>query len=238
MLTPSTRGSRVLAACTLPPGRLLLLSRRLLSVLLLDAVCCCLVLLPLIATGLFIACWLHGCDFSWRVLLLAFGQVRRSHCPRRRCLLMHAVICIMPAACFLRPRAACFRLPARCFGFGLLEMLVCVLDREEEMLFHVSYGVVCGQRTVAACCEIKTGLEWGSLMNFGSRGTRNAAAPPFGTLDSEARISGPKSSHESGTVCLAPHCEVQGTRSQILGRKLGPKPGPQNQAAQWPRRLG
>ena len=84
-------------------------------------------------------------------------------------------------------------------------MLVCVLDREEEMLFHVSYGVVCGQRTVAACCEIKTGLEWGSLMNFGSRGTRNAAAPPFGTLDSEARISGPKSSHESGTVCLAPH---------------------------------
>jgi hypothetical protein len=160
VLTPSTRGSRVLAACTLPPGRLLLLSRRLLSVLLLDAVCCCLVLLPLIATGLFIACWLHGCYFSWRVLLLALGQVRRSHCPRRRCLLMHAVICIMPAACFLRPRAACFRLPARCFGFGLLEMLVCVLDREEEMLFHVSYGVVCGQRTVAACCEIKTGLEW------------------------------------------------------------------------------
>ena len=105
------------------------------------------------------------------------------------------------------------------------------------MPFHVSYGVACGERTVAACCEIKTGLERGSLVNFGLRGTRNAVAPPFGTLESEARISGPKSSHESGTVCLAPHCEVQGTRSQILGRKLGPKPGPQNQAAQWPRRL-
>ena len=83
------------------------------------------------------------------------------------------------------------------------------------MPVHVSYFGVCGQRTVAACCEIKTGLEWGSLMNFGSQGTRNAVAPPFGTLDSEARISGPKSSHESGTVCLAPHCEVQGTRSRI-----------------------
>ena len=35
-----------------------------------------------------------------------------------------------------------------------------------------------------------------------------------------------------------PCCEVQGTRSKILGRKLGPKPGPQNQAAQWARRLG
>ena len=166
--------------------------------------------------------------------MLALGQVRRSHCPRRRCLLMHAAICIMPAACFLRPRAACFRLPARCFGSGLLEMLLCVLDREEEMLFHVSYGVVCGQRTVAACCEIKTGLEWGSLMNFGSRGTRNAAAPPFGTLDSEARISGPKSSHESGTVCLAPHVRYRargprfwvGNWAQNLVLKIKPPSGP------------
>ena len=74
------------------------------------------------------------------------------------------------------------------------------------MPFHVSYGVACGERTVAACCEIKTGLERGSLVNFGLRGTRNAVAPPLGTLASEARISGPKSSHESGTVCPVPHC--------------------------------
>ena len=106
------------------------------------------------------------------------------------------------------------------------------------MPFHVSYGVACGERTVAACCEIKTGLERGSLVNFGLRGTRNAGAPPFGTLESEARISGPKSSHESGTVCLAPHCEVQGERSQILDRKLGPNSGPLNQAVQRARRLG
>ena len=86
--------------------------------------------------------------------------------------------------------------------------------------------------------EIKMGLEWGSLVNFGLRGTRNAVAPPLGTLESEARISGPKSSHESGTVCLAPHCEVQGERSQILDRKLGPNSGPLNQAVQRARRLG
>ena len=84
--------------------------------------------------------------------------------------------------------------------------------------------------------EIKMGLEWGSLVNFGSRGTRNAVAPP--PPESEARISGPKSSHESGTVCFAPHCEVQGERSQILGRKLGPNSGPLNQAVQRARRLG
>ena len=76
------------------------------------------------------------------------------------------------------------------------------------MPFHVSYGVACGERTVAACCEIKTGLERGSLVNFGLRGTRNAVAPPLGTLESEARILGPKSSHESGTVCLAPQCSA------------------------------
>ncbi len=74
------------------------------------------------------------------------------------------------------------------------------------MPFHVSYGVARGERTVAACCEIKTGLERGSLVNFGLRGTRNAVAPPLVTLESEALISGPKGSHEAGTVCLAPHC--------------------------------
>jgi hypothetical protein len=51
------------------------------------------------------------------------------------------------------------------------------------MPFHVSYGVACGERTVAACCEIKTGLERGSLVNFGLRGTRNAVAPPLGPLN-------------------------------------------------------
>ena len=59
--------------------------------------------------------------------------------------------------------------------------------------------------------EIKMGLEWGGLVNFGSRGTRNAVAPPLGTLESEARI---------------------------LDRKLGPNSGPLNQAVQRARRLG
>ena len=72
------------------------------------------------------------------------------------------------------------------------------------MPFHVSYGVACGERTVAACCEIKTGLGRGSLVNFGGlRGTRNAVAPPFGTLDSEARISGPKTNLGPGARCRA-----------------------------------
>ena len=147
-----------------------------------------------------------------------------------------SAFCLPPASSGLVQPA--FGFPPAALALGFLRCwCVCLIVRN-EMPFYVSFGVVCGQRTVAACCEKKTGLEWGSLMNFGSRCTRNAVAPPFGTLDSEARISGPKSSHESGTVCLAPHCEVQGTRSQILGRKLGPKPGPQNQAAQWARRLG
>ena len=80
-----------------------------------------------------------------------------------------------------------------------------------------------------------SGVAW---WNFGLRGTRNAVAPPLVTLESEALISGPKSSHESGTVCLAPHCEVQGERSQILDRKLGPYSGPLNEAVQRARRLG
>ncbi len=106
------------------------------------------------------------------------------------------------------------------------------------MPVHVSYGVACGERTVAACCEIETGFERGSLVNFGFWGRRNAVAASLGTLQSEARISGPKSSHESGTVCLAPCCEVQGELSQLLDQKLGPNSGPLNQAVQRARRLG
>jgi len=58
--------------------------------------------------------------------------------------LLCLVICIMPAACFLRPRATCFRLPACCFGFGLIEVLVCVFDREEPDAF--SRFLWCGLR--------------------------------------------------------------------------------------------
>ena len=105
--------------------------------------------------------------------------------------------------------------PPAAFALGFLRSWCVCLIVGNEIPCHVSFGVVCGQRTVAACCEMKVGLEWGSLMNSGSRCTRNAVAPPFGTLDSEARISGPKSSHESGTVCPVPHCEVQGTRSRF-----------------------
>ncbi len=101
------------------------------------------------------------------------------------------------------------------------------------MPFHVSYGVACGERTVAACCEIKTGYERVAL-TFGLQDTRNAVAPPLGPLN----ISGPNSSHESGTVCLAPHCRVQGERSQILDRKLGPNFSSLNQAVQRARQLG
>ncbi len=85
-------------------------------------------------------------------------------------------------------------------------MCVCVLDREEPIAFSCFFCVVCGQRTVAALCEMKTGLGRGSLTHFGSLDTRNAVAPTFGMLDSGAQISGPKSNPQSGSVCLAPHC--------------------------------
>ena len=149
-------------------------------------------------------------------------------------LLMHAVICIMLAACFLRLRAACFRLPARCFGFGLLEMLVCVLDREEQMPFHVSYGVVCGQRTVAACCEKKTGLEWGSLMNFGSRGTRKAVAPPLGPSILRPKFRAQKAATNLGPCASHPTVRHRargprfwvGNWAQNLVLKIKPPSGP------------
>ena len=127
-----------------------------------------------------------------------------------------SAFCLPPASSGL------VQLPACCLGFGLLEMLVCVcLILRIEMPFYVSFIVVCGQRTVAACCEKKTGLEWGSLMNVGSRCTRNAVAPPCGTLDSEARISGPKSSHESGP-CASHHT----VRYRARGPRSGPETGP------------
>jgi hypothetical protein len=100
----------VLAACSLPPGRLLLLACCLLSVLLLDAACCCLVLLPLIAAGLFIACWLHGCDVSWRVLLLAFGQALSEPLPTLG--ILSAACGHLHFACRLLPQASCSLLSA------------------------------------------------------------------------------------------------------------------------------
>ena len=58
--------------------------------------------------------------------------------------LLCLVICIMPAACFLRPRATCFRLPACCFGFVRFVMRVCGFDREEPDAF--SRFLWCGLR--------------------------------------------------------------------------------------------
>ena len=78
--------------------------------------------------------------------------------------------------------------------------------------------------------EIKMGLEWGSLVNFGSRGTRNAVPPP----ESEARISGPKKQPRIWTVCLAPHCGVQGTRSQIWAGNWAQNPVPKIRPSSGP----
>ena len=65
------------------------------------------------------------------------------------------------------------------------------------------------------------GLEWGSLVNFGSRGTRNAVAPPPPPPESEARISGPKSSHESGPCASHPT-----VRYRARGPRSEPETGP------------
>ena len=137
----------------------------------------------------------------------------------------------------LRPLAGCLRFPPAAFALGCLRCW-CVLQREEHIVSSRLFGVVCGQGTVASWCEMKSGLEWRSLTFFGSRGTRNAVAPPLGRLDFGSQISGPKSSPQSGAACQAPHCEVQGTRCQNTGCILGPKGGPRNQASWWPRRLG
>ena len=58
--------------------------------------------------------------------------------------LLCLVICIMPAACFLRPRATCFRLPACCFGFVRFVMRVCGFARGEPDAF--SRFLWCGLR--------------------------------------------------------------------------------------------
>ena len=68
--------------------------------------------------------------------------------------------------------------------------------------------------------EIKMGLQWGSLVNFGSRGTRNGVAPPP-PPESEARISGQKSSHESGPCASHPT-----VRYRARGPRSGPETGP------------
>ncbi len=116
----STRGRG--PGCLHPAPRCpLLLGCRLMSVSLLGGC----FLSPLIAAGLFFGCWLHRCDFLWGVLLLACGQVRRSYWPQQFFLTAFG-FCIMPAACFFRPRVTCFRLPACCCGFRLIEVLVCV----------------------------------------------------------------------------------------------------------------
>ena len=154
----------------------------------------------------------------------------------------HFLCCLRSSACCLLPacrgllQAAC-GFPPAAFALGCLRCW-CVLQREEHIVSSRLFGVVCGQGTVASWCEMKSGLEWRSLTSFGSRGTRNAVAPPLGRLDFGSQISGPKSSPQSGAACQAPHCEVQGTRCQNTGCILGPKGGPRNQASWWPRRLG
>ena len=133
----------------------------------------------------------------------------------------HFLCCLRSSACCLLPacrgllQAAC-GFPPAAFALGCLRCW-CVLQREEHIVSSRLFGVVCGQGTVASCCEMKSGLEWRSLTCFGSRGTRNAVAPPLGRLDFGSQISGPKSSPQSGAACQAPHYEVQGTRCQNTG---------------------
>ena len=203
-VTCSTQGSGTLLQCLLlacwPPAACLLLAVLLLQ----GAACCCQVLLPQIAAGLLIACWLHSCDFSWRVLLLALGQTLLEPLPAQG--LLSAACGPLLVACCLLAEASCRLLSASacCFGFGLLEIPVSVLDREERLALSWFFGVVCGQSTVAAWCEIKTGSEWGSLTYFGSRGTRNAVAPPFGMLDSGARFRAHKAAQNLGPCASHP----------------------------------
>ena len=114
----------LLLACW-PPAACLLLAVLLLQ----GAACCCQVLLPQIAAGLLIACWLHSCDFSWRVLLLALGQTLLEPLPAQGLL---SAACGPPlVACCLFAEASRRLLSASacCFGFGLLEIPVSVLDR-------------------------------------------------------------------------------------------------------------
>ena len=106
----------VLIACRLLAGRLLL-ACCLLCVLLPDAACCSLVLLPLIAAGLLIACLLHGCDFSWRVLLLALGEALLERLPALG-IFFAACGCLLVACCLLA-EASCRLLAA----FRLLQWL-------------------------------------------------------------------------------------------------------------------
>ena len=99
----------VLVACRLPAGRLPL-ACCLLYVLPLAAAGCCLVLLPLIAAGQLIARWLHGCDFSWRVLLLALGQALLEPLPALG--ILSAACGPLLVACCLLAEASCKLLSA------------------------------------------------------------------------------------------------------------------------------
>ena len=100
--------------------------------------------LPLIAAGLFFGCWLHSCDFLWRVLLLACGQVRRSHCPQQFFLLRSvSALCLPPASSGLVQPA--FGFPPAALALGLLRCwCVCLIVRN-QMPFHVFFW--CGLRS-------------------------------------------------------------------------------------------
>ena len=100
----------VLVACRLPAGRLLLACCSLCVLLLGAACCCCLVLLPLIAAGQLNACWLHGCDFSLRVLLLALGQALLEPLPALG--ILSAACGPLLVACCLLAEASCKLLSA------------------------------------------------------------------------------------------------------------------------------
>ena len=61
---------------------------------------------------------------------------------------------------------------------------------------------------------MKSGLEWRSLTSFGSRGTRNAVAPPSGGLILGPRFRAQKAAHNLGPRARHPtaRCRARGAR--------------------------
>ena len=130
----------------------------------------------------------------------------------------HFLCCLRSSACCLLPacrgllQAAC-GFPPAAFAVGCLRCW-CVLQREEHIVSSRLFGVVCGQGTVASWCEMKSGLEWRSLTSFGSRGTRNAVAPPLGGLILGPRFRAQKAAHNLGPRARHPtaRCRARGAR--------------------------
>ena len=130
-----------------------------------------------------------------------------------------SAFCLPPASSGLVQSA--FSFPPAALAVGFLRCWCVCLIVGNEMPCHVSFGVVCGQRTVAACCEMKMGLEWGSVMNSGSRCTRNAVAPPFGTS-----ILRPGFRAQKAAANLGPCAPYPTVRYRARGPDSGPGTGP------------